>query len=81
MLTEESPSACQPYFGSASYHLTSKYSPNKKTHKDFVKSCHLDEENFYMKEIDKLKNELDNLKDVEQKIMFNERKGTGVQPI
>ena len=28
---------------------------------EHVQSCCLDEENFYMKEIDKLKNELNNL--------------------
>lgn len=81
ILTEESPSASQPYFGSASYHLTSKYSPNKKAQKEHVKSCHLDEENFYMKEIDKLKNELDNLKHVEKRIMYNDGTGSTIVSI
>ena len=51
MTSEESPTAGQPYFGSASYHLTSRYGQNvtKPVEQQQVQSCHVNEENFYIK--------------------------------
>jgi hypothetical protein len=73
--SEESPTAGQPYFGSASYHLTSRYGNNPKpVEQQQVQSCHIHEENFYIKEIDKLKDELNDLKNEETEIMGSGRK-------
>ena len=59
--------------------MANKYSPNKRKkdgkmakqaqNNHHVNSCHLDEENFYMKEIDNLKNELNTLKKVENELI------------